>query len=28
VADLKMEGWMEDQPFPKDEQDYVRMGLF
>ncbi len=28
VADLKMEGWTEEQPFPKDEQDYVRMGLF
>ena len=28
MADLKMEGWTEDQPFPRDEQDYVRMGLF
>jgi len=28
IADLKMEGWTEDQPFPRDEQDYVRIGLF
>jgi hypothetical protein len=28
IADLKMEGWKEGDPFPKDEQDYVRMGLF
>ena len=28
IADLKMEGWTEDQRFPKDEQDYVQMGLF
>ena len=28
VSDLKMEGWTENQPFPQDEQDYVRMGLF
>jgi hypothetical protein len=28
IADLKMEGWTDDQPCPKDEQDYVRMGLF
>ena len=28
IADLKMEGWTEDQPFPKDEQDYVQMGFF
>jgi hypothetical protein len=28
VSDLKMEGWTEDQPFPRDETDYVRMGLF
>ena len=28
IADLKMEGWTEDLRFPKDEQDYVQMGLF
>jgi hypothetical protein len=28
IADLKMEAWAEDQPFPKDEQAHVRMGLF
>jgi hypothetical protein len=28
ISDLKMEGWTEDQPFPRDERDYVRMGLF
>ncbi len=28
VSDLKEEGWTETDPFPKDEQDYVRMGLF
>jgi len=28
ISDLKMEGWTDEQPFPKDEQDYVRMGLF
>ena len=28
ISDLKQEGWTEDQPFPRDEQEYVRMGLF
>jgi hypothetical protein len=28
VADLKGEGWKESDPFPKDEQDYKRMGFF
>src|SRR5437867_2600977 len=28
VADLKMEGWREGDPNPRDEKDYVRMGLF
>ena len=28
IADLKQEGWTEDQPFPRNEQRYQRMGLF
>ncbi len=28
ISDLKMEGWSETDPFPRDEADYVRMGLF
>jgi len=28
IADLKQEGWAEDQPFPRDEQHYKGMGLF
>jgi hypothetical protein len=28
IADLKWEGWIEDQPFPRDEMHYKRMGLF
>ncbi len=28
VADLKMEGWKDGDHFPRDEADYVRMGLF
>ena len=28
ISDLKMEGWTEDQPFPRDEREYVAMGLF
>ena len=28
ISDLKMEGWIEGQPFPRNEQDYVLMGLF
>jgi chromosomal replication initiation ATPase DnaA len=26
ISDLKMEGWQEGSPFPKDEADYVCMG--
>jgi hypothetical protein len=28
ISDLKEEGWTEKDHFPKDEEDYVRMGLF
>jgi hypothetical protein len=28
VADLKQEGWTEDQPFPRDEDHFVQMGFF
>lgn len=28
IADLKQEGWTENDPFPQDEEHYVRMGLF
>ena len=28
ISDLKMEGWTEEQPFPRNEQEYVSMGLF
>jgi hypothetical protein len=28
ISDLKEEGWTEKDSFPKDEEDYVRMGLF
>ena len=29
ITDLKEEGWNEkEHRFPKDEQDYVKMGLF
>ena len=28
VADLQMDVWRESMPFPKDERDYVAMGLF
>ena len=28
VSDLKMEGWTENDHFPIDEADYIRMGLF
>ena len=28
TTDLKMEGWRETDPFPKDEGHYQRMGLF
>jgi len=28
VSDLKQEGWTEKDHFPRDEADYVKMGLF
>ena len=28
ISDLKMEGWTESDPFPKDEEHYKEMGLF
>lgn len=28
IADLKQEGWTEQDHFPRDETDYVRMGLY
>jgi len=28
ITDLKEEGWTEKDRFPKDEIDYVKMGLF
>ncbi len=29
ISDLKQEGWNErDHPFPRDEDHYVKMGLF
>jgi hypothetical protein len=28
ITDLKDEGWTEADHFPRDEQDYVQMGLF
>lgn len=28
ISDLKEEGWTERDHFPKDERDYVAMGLF
>ena len=28
ISDLEMEGWSENDPFPRDEEEYVRMGLF
>jgi hypothetical protein len=28
ISDLMMEGWTEDNRFPLNEEDYVRMGLF
>jgi len=28
ISDLKEEGWTEKDRFPKDEGDYMRMGLF
>lgn len=28
ISDLKQEGWTENDHFPRDEADYVKMGLF
>ncbi len=28
ISDLKMEGWTEEHPFPRNEREYVLMGLF
>lgn len=28
ISDLKEEGWTEQDHFPVDERDYVKMGLF
>ena len=28
IADLREEGWTEQDHFPRDEADYKRMGLF
>ena len=28
ITDLKLEGWRESDPFPKDEDHHKRMGLF
>ncbi len=28
IADLKQEGWTEKDRFPRDEADWVKMGLF
>lgn len=28
ISDLKEEGWTERDPFPRDEEHYVKMGLF
>jgi len=28
VADLKLEGWRETDPFPRNEQHYKDMGLY
>lgn len=28
ISDLKEEGWTESDPFPLDEQHYVKMGFF
>jgi hypothetical protein len=28
VSDLMEEGWTQSDPFPKDEEHYVKMGLF
>jgi hypothetical protein len=28
ISDLKQEGWTECDPFPQDEEHYLRIGLF
>jgi len=28
ISDLKEEGWTDNDPFPKDELHYVKMGFF
>jgi len=28
ISDLKMEGWTETDPIPKNETDYVKMGFY
>jgi hypothetical protein len=28
ISDLNEEGWTEQDHFPVDERDYVKMGLF
>jgi len=28
ISDLKEEGWTENDPFPHDQEHYVKMGLF
>jgi hypothetical protein len=28
ISDLKTDGWKQGDPFPRDEADYVRIGLF
>lgn len=28
ITDLRLEGWQESDPFPKDEDHYRRLGLF
>lgn len=27
IADFKEEGWAKGDPFPEDEQDYIRLGF-
>lgn len=28
ISDLKTDGWSDGDPFPKDENDYVKIGFF
>jgi len=28
ISDLQEEGWTEDDPFPRDQADYLEIGLF